>query len=179
MTLPALRAASLAAALILLPGAAFAQPERVPGAESAENRLQAAADVFEARMEAFRLASDAVQADARLSPAQKSARLAALWDEQKPHIGAFAAEAASAGREMAAAMTAQIDVAALTAAALADAAPRLRGLIANSAWTRLDADQMVTHGLVAQYGVDRAMDALDEVDMALSVPLAAPVPGAA
>lgn len=67
---------------------------------------------------------------------------------------------------MAADMLAQMDVAAITAAAMAEVAPRMRGVMTNSAWARLDPDQMVTYGLVAQYGVNLAMDALDAAQAA-------------
>lgn len=165
MTLPALRAASLAAALVLLPGVALAE---TVAQTLAPPDSQTAAEAFEARMDAFRRA--AVDADADLDPAQKTARILALWAEQKPHLELFAADAAHEGRraaaDMAADMLAQMDVAAITAAAMAEVAPRMRGVMTNSAWARLDPDQMVTYGLVAQYGVNLAMDALDAAQAA-------------
>lgn len=165
MTLPALRAASLAAALVLLPGVALAE---TVAQTLAPPDSQTAAEAFEARMDAFRRA--AVDADADLDPAQKTARILALWAEQKPHLELFAADAAHEGRrtaaDMAADMLAQMDVAAITAAAMAEVAPRMRGVMANSAWARLDPDQMVTYGLVAQYRVNLAMDALDAAQAA-------------
>jgi hypothetical protein len=167
MTLPALRAASLAAALVLLPGVALAE---TVAQTLAPPDSQTAAEAFEARMDAFRRAAAAVDADADLDPAQKTARILALWAEQKPHLELFAADAAHEGRraaaDMAADMLAQMDVAAITAAAMAEVAPRMRGVMTNSAWARLDPDQMVTYGLVAQYGVNLAMDALDAAQAA-------------
>jgi len=129
MTLPPLPAAALAAALILLPDAALAQPLSQPP-HAAAHRPQATA---EAAREGLRTAAD---------------------------------------------LLARMDVAALTAAAMADVAPLVQGTTADGAWTRLDPDQMVTYGLVAQYRLDLALDALDEAQAALRPPIA-PAPCAA
>lgn len=133
MSLPPLPAAALAAALVLLPGAALAQPLSQPlgqPTEAAAHRSQAAA---EAAREGLRTAAD---------------------------------------------LLAQMDVAAITAAAMADLAPLVQRMTADRAGTRLDPDQMVTYGLIAQYGVDLAMDALDEAQGALT-PAIDPTPCAA
>ena len=71
---------------------------------------------------------------------------------------------------------AEIDIEAIVREATAGIAPMVEGLSTNGAWAQADPDHMVTYGLVAQYGMDQALDAMDEVEAALAVPPAPPVP---
>lgn len=153
-----IRALSLAAALALLPvSAAVAEEHKTP----AETQLEAAAAAFEARMEAFAARAESIQADPRLDPAQAEARIAALWRDYQPHVTAFTAEATRQASQIAAQSLAQMDVEAVVAEALSGVAPLVQGLAAHGAWAQVDPDQMVTYGLIAQYGLDQALDALD------------------
>lgn len=152
-----IRALSLAAALALLPvSAAVAEEHKTP----AETQLEAAA-AFEARMEAFAARAESIQADPRLDAAQAEARIAALWRDYQPHVTAFTAEATRQASQIAAQSLAQMDVEAVVAEALSGVAPLVQGLAAHGAWAQADPDQIVTYGLIAQYGLDQALDALD------------------
>ena len=72
--------------------------------------------------------------------------------------------------------TPQIDVEAIVREAMAGVEPAIEGLATNGAWAQADPEQMITYGLIAQYGMDQALDAMDEVEAALTVPPAPPVP---
>lgn len=173
-----IRALSLAAALALLPvSAAVAEEHKTP----AETQLEAAAAAFEARMEAFAARAESIQADPRLDAAQAEARIAALWRDYQPHVTAFTAEATRQASQIAAQSLAQMDVEAVVAEALSGVAPLVQGLAAHGAWAQVDPDQMVTYGLIAQYGLDQALDALDAEpweEASAPTPPAPPVPPA-
>ncbi len=81
---------SLAAALALLPvSTAVAEEQKTP----AETRLEAAAAVFEAKMQEFGARAERIQADPDLTETQKGLRVAALWSDYQPHVVDFPAEA--------------------------------------------------------------------------------------
>lgn len=194
-----IRALSLTAALALLPlSSALAQnaSQAAPatgGAHhpgSAEARLETAADAFEARMEAFGKRAEAISEDQSLSESLRGQRVAALWSEYAPDVAAFTAEATRHASELAAEALKDIDVDALVEDALND--PEVKqameeglqkgvaagtGIARNSAWTNPDPEQMVTYGLIAQYAMDQAADAVvaeEEADGA--APIAPPEP---
>ncbi len=109
------------------------------------------------------------------------------------HAGGLAAEAlagidieaivteALAGVDVAAITTEaleNIDVAALTADALAQveasgalegAMAGAQGMVANGSWASNDPEHMATYGLVADYALGEALDAVDEVEAELEV----------
>jgi hypothetical protein len=174
-----IKALSLAAALALLPlSSAVADPQT-----SAEASLEAAAQRFEARMEAFGERAESIGADDRLSEAQKEARIAALWGEYAPDVQAFTTEVTRHASDIADAALADIDVDAIVTEALAavDISGALavgQGMAANGAWASQDPEHMETYALMAQYALGEAMDGLDEVETALdtvAVEIATPV----
>ena len=156
---------SLAAALALLPvSTAVAETQKT----SAELRLESAAAVFEQKMEEFGARAERIQADPDLTETQKGLRVAALWSDYQPHVADFTAAAARQAGLIADAARAEIDVEAIVRDATAGIAPMVHGLAANGAWAQSDPEQMITYGLVAQYGVDQALDAVEEVQAALA-----------
>lgn len=165
-----IKALSLAAALALLPfSAAVAADVRGPS----EDALEAAAEAFEARMEAFGERAEAISEDKSLTESQRELRIAALWSEYQPDVGAFTAAAAQHASAIAAEALAEVDVEAVVSEALAEveASGALRaaqGIATNGAWASNDPEHMATYGLMAQYAVGEAMDSLDEAtaDMA-------------
>lgn len=179
-----IRLASLVVALAVLPvSAAVAQtPVAAPApaaapAEAAqaasEAAIEAAAAAFEARMETFGKRAEAISLAAGLSDAQRETRMAALWSEYQPEVAVFSAAVAQHAGAIAAAALADIDLKAIVDEALSD--PEVQqtiaqgqaagmGIATNSAWVQHDPEQMVTYGLMAQYGMDQAMDAV-EADM--------------
>lgn len=162
---PSLAPLSLAAALALLPvSAAVAQEQKSP----AEARLEAAAAAFEQKMEEFGARAERIQADQTLTETQKGLRVAALWSDYQPHVADFTAAAARQAGLIADAALAEIDVEAIVRDATVGIAPMVHGLAANGAWAQSDPEQMITYGLVAQYGVDQALDAVEEVQAALA-----------
>lgn len=164
---------SLAAALALLPvSTAVAETQKT----SAELSLESAAAVFERKMEEFGARAERIQADDSLSETQKGLRIAALWSDYQPHVADFTAEATRQASQIAQAALAEIDIEAVVREATAEIAPMVEGLSTNGAWAQADPEHMVTYGLIAQYGMDQALDAMDEVEAALAVPPAAPVP---
>jgi len=167
---------SLAAALALLPvSTAVAEAQKTP----AETRLESAAAVFEQKMEEFGARAERIQDDPELSETQKGLRIAALWSDYQPHVADFTAEATRQASQIAEAALAEIDIDAIVREAIAGVEPMVHGLAANGAWAQADPEQMVTYGLVAQYGMDQALDAVDEVQAALAetpVPPAPPAP---
>lgn len=196
-----IRALSLTAALALLPlssalaqnaasqnAAAQAAPARgvAHDPDSAEARLEAAADAFEARMEAFGKRAEAISEDPNLSESARGQSIAALWSAYAPDVAAFTAEATRHASELAAEALKDIDVDALVEDALND--PEVKrameegvaagtGIARNSAWTNPDPEQMVTYGLIAQYAMDQAADAVVAEEEAEDVaPIAPPEP---
>ena len=164
---------SLAAALALLPvSTAVAETQKT----SAELRLESAAAVFEQKMEEFGARAERIQADDSLSETQKGLRIADLWSDYQPHVADFTAEATLQAGQIAQAALAEIDIEAIVRDATAEIAPMIERVSTNGAWAQADPDHMVTYGLIAQYGMDQALDAMDEVEAALAVPPAPPVP---
>ena len=171
-----IKALSLAAALALLPlSASVAQEARGP----AEDALEAAADTFEARMEDFGKRAEAISEEAGLSETQKELRIAALWDEYQPDVEAFTRLAAEHATTIAAEALAEVDVEAVVAEAMAEVETELagglagvQGMAANGAWASNDPEHMQTYGLVAEYAVGEALDAVDEADAEMTAALA-------
>ena len=48
------------------------------------------------------------------------------------------------------------------------------GIVRNSAWTNPDAEQLRTYGLIAQYALDQAADAVEDADAAAAEAEATP-----
>lgn len=164
---------SLAAALALLPvSAAVAEEQKTP----ADTRLEAAAAVFEQKMEEFGARAERIQADPSLTETQKGLRVIALWSDYQPHVVDFTAEATRQAGQIAEAALAEIDVEAIVREAMAEVEPVVHGLTTNGAWAQIDPEQMVTYGLVAQYGFDLALDALEETALAAPLDSDGPVP---
>jgi enamine deaminase RidA (YjgF/YER057c/UK114 family) len=177
-----IRILSLAAALAVLPLssalAATDKPAATPKGP-AESAIEAAASAFEARMEAFGERAEAIAEDKSLSETQRQTRIAALWSEYQPEVAAFTATVTQHAGAVASAALADIDVEALVAEALKD--PEIQtaleggaangagiagGVVRNSAWTNPDPEQIRTYGLIAQYALDQAADALEETEEA-------------
>lgn len=161
-----IKALSLAAALALLPlSASVADEVRGPS----EDALEAAAEAFEARMEAFGERAEAISEDASLSKVERETRIAALWTEYQPDVMAFTAEATRHAGAIASEALAEIDVDAIVSDALAEAdvsgaLAAVGQMAANGAWASNDPEHMATYGLIADYAVGEAMDALDEAN---------------
>jgi len=173
-----IRALSLTAALALLPLSSALAQDAPPRPGSAEARLEQASKAFEARMETFGERAEAISEDESLSDDEKGSRISALWGEYAPDIAAFTAEATRQASVVAAEALKDIDVDALVADALND--PEVKqamengvaagtGIIRNSAWTNPDSEQIETYGLIAQYALDQAGDAVDAAE-ALEIP---------
>ncbi len=165
-----IKALSLAAALALLPlSAAVAADVRGPS----EDALEAAANAFEARMEAFGERAEAISADKSLTEAQRERRIATLWTEYQPDVTAFTAVATQHASAIAAEALAGIDVDAIVSEALAEveasgALNAARGIAANGAWASNDPEHMATYGLMAEYVIGEAIDALDEAQVEIA-----------
>lgn len=162
-----IKALSLAAVLALLPLSSAVAQEAVSPSEAA---LERAAEAFEARMEGFGQRAAALSLDPSLPEAQREARMAALWAEYQPDLSAFAATAAMHASAIAAEALADIDLQAVAAEALAGvdmhgALAMAGGVARNGAWASNDPEHMVTYGLMADYVLGQAMDAVDGVEM--------------
>lgn len=165
-----IRALSLAAALAILPLSSALAADRPSDPESAsEAAIEAAATAFEARMEAFGERAEAVSADESLTADQREARIAAIWAEYAPEVSAFTAEITRHAGTIAQEALADIDVEALVADAMND--PEVQGALAaapviatSGAWAANDPEQLVTYGLIAQYALDQASEAVSEAD---------------
>ncbi len=164
-----IRVLSLTAALALLPLSSALAQEQAPAPGSAEARLDKASSAFEARMEAFGERAEAISEDKSLSEEEKGVRIAALWSQYSPEVSAFTAEVTRHASAIAAEALKAIDVEALVHDALND--PEVQramengiaagtGIVRNSAWTNPDPDQIETYGLIAQYALDQAGDAV-------------------
>lgn len=174
MTRVPFKALSLAAALAVLPlssALASALPSALASEPqtSSEAAIEAAAKAFEARMEAFGARAEAMADDKSLTEAQRDARIAALWTEYQPEVAAFTAEITRQAGQIAQQALANIDVEALVAAAMNDpevqetlrAVPVVTQAVAtNGAWASNDPEHLVTYGLIAQYALDQASDAV-------------------
>ena len=162
-----IKALSLAAALALLPlSAAVAADVRGPSEEA----LEAAASAFEARMQAFGERAEAISADRGLTEAQRERRIATLWSEYQPDVTAFTTVATRHASAIAAEALAGIDIDAIVSEALAEveasgALSTARGIAANGAWASNDPEHMATYGLMAEYVIGEAIDALDQTEV--------------
>lgn len=161
-----IRVLSLAAALAVLPlnAALASDPET-----DAERAIEAASEAFEARMEAFGERAEAIADDESLSEEQREQRIGALWAEYAPEVSRFTAEISRHAGAIAQQALADIDVEALVADALND--PEVQGAIragqgmaTNGAWASNDPEHLQTYGLVAQYALDQAAEAVTEVE---------------
>jgi enamine deaminase RidA (YjgF/YER057c/UK114 family) len=161
-----IRVLSLAAALAVLPlsSALASDPET-----AAERAIEAAAEAFEARMETFGDRAELIAEDESLSEDERDARIAALWAEYAPEVGRFTAEISRHAGAIAQQALAEIDVEALVADALND--PEVQsaiqggvGMATNGAWASGDPEHMQTYGLVAQYALDQAAEAVTEAE---------------
>ena len=165
-----IRILSLAAALAVLPlSSALAADPRT----ESEAAIEAAAEAFEARMEAFGERAEAISDDESLTDDQRETRIVALWAEYQPEVAAFTAEISRHAGLIARQALAGIDVEALVADAMNDpdvqealrAAPVMaQGMVTNGAWAATDPEQVVTYGLIAQYALDQAAEAVGEAE---------------
>ena len=113
--------AALAAAALLIPGAALAQDDQgmrsIPGYQPSAFEL--ALDGIDARMAEYAARSEAIGADQSLSEADRAARQAALWAEYEPEVSALAVGAAEFGVRMAGIALQSIDIGHLVETSLA------------------------------------------------------------
>lgn len=160
-----IRILSLAAALAILPFSAAVADENKTKSEAA---IEAAASAFEPRMEAFGTRAEAIGDDKSLTETQREAKIATLWSEYQPEVAVFTAVVSQHASKIASEALANIDVDAMVTEALAQpevqaqvqsAMAGVSGMATNGAWAQNDPEQLVTYGLMAQYGVDQAMDA--------------------
>lgn len=182
-----IRILSLAAALAVLPlSSALAGEAKTPRSPS-EAAIEAAAEAFEARMESFGERAEAINDIPGLTGTQREMRMAALWAEYQPEVTAFTATVTQHAGEIAKAALADINVEALVSQALND--PEVRaamdegmagglGIARNSAWTNPDSEQLRTYGLVAQYALDQAADAVEDANAAQAEVAEPPAPPA-
>jgi hypothetical protein len=162
------------------PPAAPAAPE-APDTEAMEAAIEAAAAAFEVRMEAFGRRAEAIDEAEGLSDEQREARMAALWNEYQPEVAVFSAaiaEQAGAIAQLALASVAEMDLGTLITDALTHsevqealrAVPAMaNGVASNGAWAQNDPEQLVTYGLMAQYGMDLAMDEAEDAAEAMAI----------
>jgi enamine deaminase RidA (YjgF/YER057c/UK114 family) len=157
-----IRILSLAAALAVLPlTQAVAEENKTPS----EAAIERAASAFEARMESFGARAEAINDDKSLTDGQREAKIATLWSEYQPEVAVFTAVVSQHAGQIASEALANIDVDALVHNALGSpevqsALAGAGGMARNGAWAQNDPEQMVTYGLMAQYGVDQALDAI-------------------
>tara|TARA_R110002167_G_scaffold4758_3_gene22370 strand:+ start:902 stop:1450 length:549 start_codon:yes stop_codon:yes gene_type:complete len=159
-----IKALSLAASLALLPLSSAVAQEATHPSEAA---IESAAEAFEARMESFGERATALSMDQTLPDAEREIRMAALWAEYQPDLTAFATTAAVHATALAQAALEDIDLEAVAAEALAgvdmEGAMAMAGGVArNGAWASNDPEHMVTYGLMADYVLGQALDAIDE-----------------
>lgn len=161
-----IKALSLAATLALLPlSSAMAQDAASPS----EAAIETAAKALEVRMEGFGERAAALSLDQTLPDTERETRMAALWAEYQPDIAAFAATAAMHATAIAADALANVDLEAVAAEALAGvdmqgALAMAGGVARNGAWASNDPEHMVTYGLMADYMLGQAIDAVEEVE---------------
>jgi len=158
-----IRALSLAAALALLPLAAQAQEQTPSDPEAA---IEAAAEVFEVRMEDFGARAEAIAEDESLTEEERDARIGALWMEYQPDVDAFTGVVSANAGLIAEQALADIDVDALVEEALAGVDPAALAMASsfagNGAWASNDPEHMATYGLMADY----ALGQVGDVDLA-------------
>ena len=181
-----IKALSLAAALAVLPlsAAAAQEPEATEAAAtSAEAAIEAAAERFELRMEEFGERAEALSADESLPEEQREARVAALWGEYAPDVQAFTAVVTEHAAAIAGQALAEVDIEAVVAEAMAGvdmsgAMAAAGGMAANGSWASNDPEHMATYGLMADYALGGAADAVDEALAEVDATIAAEVPPA-
>ena len=170
------------------PPVAPAAPEapEAPDTEAREAAIEAAAAAFEVRMEAFGRRAEAIDEAEGLSDEQREMRMAALWNEYQPEVAVFSAamaEQAGAIAQLALASVAEMDLGTLITDALTHsevqealrAVPAMaNGVASNGAWAQNDPEQLVTYGLMAQYGMDLAMDEAEDAAEAMVIEAPAP-----
>lgn len=161
-----IRVLSLAAALAVLPLSSALASDPKSASEAAIERAGAA---FEARMEAFGERAEAISEDESLTEEQRATRIAAVWAEYQPEVAAFTAEVSRHAGAIAQEALADIDVEALVADAMNDpevkaAMAGAQGIATNGAWAQNDPEQQVAYGLIAQYALDQASEAVAEAD---------------
>lgn len=165
-----IRVLSLAAALAVLPlnAALASDPET-----DAERAIEAASEAFEARMEAFGERAEAIAEDESLTEGEREQRIGALWAEYAPEVSRFTAEISRHAGAIAQQALADIDVEALVAdamndpevqAAMSSAVHMGQGMATNGAWASNDPEHMQTYGLVAQYALDQAAEAVTDAE---------------
>ena len=171
-----IKALSLAAALAILPlSAAAADPQEAEVSEAAvaaEAAIEAAAGRFEARMEEFGERAEALGADESLTEEQREVRIAALWGEYAPDVQTFTAAVTEHAAAIAGQALAEVDIEAVVAEAMAGvdlsgvdlsgAMAAAGGMAANGSWASNDPEHMATYGLMADYALGGAADAVDE-----------------
>lgn len=178
-----IRTLSLAAALAVLPLSTALAGEQPAGKSSAEAAIEEAAAAFEKRMESFGERAEAIAETPGLSEGERETRIAALWTEYQPEIATFTASITAQAGQIARAALADIDVEALVSEALNDPEVQTaietglatgQGVVANSAWTNPDPEQIRTFGLIAQYALDEASDAVADAKEAAESAAAEP-----
>lgn len=132
----------------------------------AVQRLEAAGRAFGEQMEAFGARADAI-CRASLTESERASRIDALWAEYAPAVSAFSMLAAELGPQIAAEAMADMDVAALTTDAMAQAETSgamqaAQGVAVNGAWASDDPEHRETLGLVAEYALGVAADEMSE-----------------
>jgi len=165
-----IRALSLAAALALLPVSAATAQTSDP--DSAEAALEAAAEVFESRMEEFAERAEVISQDESLTGAQKEAALMVLWAEYQPDVMTFTQTVSASVPGIVAEALAAVDIEVVVAEALAaaDQAGSMgiaqavavgQGMMTNGAWASDDPEHQATYGLMADYALGMALDDAD------------------
>ena len=145
-----IRALSLAAALALLPVSAAVAQTSEP--ESAEAALEAAAEVFEGRMDEFAERAEAISEDDSLTEDQKEAAVMALWGEYQPDVMAFTQTVSVSVSGIVAEALAEVDIEAVAVG---------QGMMTNGAWASDDPEHQATYGLMADYALGMAMDSVE------------------
>ena len=178
---PSIRLLGLAAILAAAPMAVQAQTTaraqasaQVSTQTSAEAAVEAASAAFEARMQAFGARAEAIQKDKSLTDSQREMRVASLWSEYQPEVAIFTAAISQNVGDIVKAALDKVDVDAIVDQALNS--PEVKSAIAgaegmgrNGAWAQNDPEQLVTYGLMAQYGIDKANDAAQEAAIGAAV----------
>ena len=182
-----IKALSLAAALAILPlSAAAADPQEAEVSEAAtaaEAAIEAAAERFEARMEEFGERAEALGADESLTEDQRELRIAALWGDYAPDVQTFTAAVTEHAADIAGQALAEVDIEAVVAEAMAGvdmsgAMAAAGGMAANGSGASNDPEHMATYGLMADYALGGAADAVDEALAEVDATIAAEVPTA-
>jgi hypothetical protein len=167
-----IRALSLAAALALLPLSAASAQASSGTAADPEAAIEAAAEVFELKMEEFGERAEAIAEDESLTEAERETRIAVLWAEYQPHVDVFTGVVSANADLIAQQALAGIDVESFVAEALAgvdvDVMAMAGGFASNGAWATNDSEHMATYGLMADYALGQAEDGLAEMEADLA-----------